>query len=221
MNKYFVVIPVYNEQKHIERCLKQIQSCWRQIIVVDDGSTDRTPVILKRFRSVKVVTLSQNSGKGAAMLAGAKLAWKLKAKGVIFMDGDNQHNPKHIKEFIRILEKGAHIVIGIRLLRTNIPTHRKLGNKLIAFAMQRMFYLKIPDIMCGFRAMTKKGFEQVKWSTSGYGVETEMLTKIGNKRLKYSTLVVDTIYHDRYKGFSMKDGIKILVKLPIWKWSQK
>lgn len=218
MNKYFVIIPVHNEQKNIGRCLKQLQKYWKNIIVVNDGSTDDTSSVLRRFRSVHVVDLPTNKGKGAAMLAGARLAWKLKAKGIVFMDGDNQHNPKHVTDFIALLKKGRHVVIGVRLLKTKIPLHRKIGNLLIAVVIQKMFYLDIPDMMCGYRAMSKKGFNQVKWRAQGYGVETEMLTLVGKKNIPYSTLVVDTIYHDRYKGFSVKDGLKILLHLPVWKW---
>jgi hypothetical protein len=57
-------------------------------------------------------------------------------------------------------------------------------------------------------------------NSQGYGVETEMLTIIGKKNLPFHTLVVDTIYHDKYKGFSLKDGVKILLQLPYWKWKR-
>lgn len=218
MSTYFVVIPVFNEQRNIRRCIINIKKHWKHIIVVNDGSTDATATILKRFRSVHVLHLPTNQGKGSAMLAGAMYAWKKNAKGIIFMDGDNQHNPIHIKEFIRLLKQKAHIVIGVRLLKTNIPIHRKIGNRLMAFIMQYMFSLSIPDIMCGYRALSKKGFQQLRWSSKGYGVETEMLTIIGKKNIPFRTRVVDTIYHDKYKGFSLKDGIKILLHLPYWKW---
>jgi glycosyltransferase involved in cell wall biosynthesis len=144
------------------------------------------------------------------MLEGAKHAWKLKADGIIFMDGDNQHNPFHIAEFVKHLKKGEDIIIGVRLLKTNIPLHRKMGNMLIAFIMKYLFSLDITDIMCGFRAFSKKGFRRIRWKAQHYDVETEMLP--------FHTLVVDTIYYDRYKGFSLKDGAKILLKLPYWKW---
>lgn len=220
MNTYYIVIPAYNEERNIRRCIKQIKKHWKHIIVVNDGSTDATETILKRHRSIHAIHLPKNMGKGYAMFTGAKHAWKLKAKGIIFMDGDNQHNPVHIKEFIAHLNKGTNVVIGVRLLKAQIPLHRKLGNHIIAFIMRHMFGLSVPDMMCGFRAMTKRGFNQLRWTSHGYGVETEMLTTIGKKRIPFKTLVVDTIYHDKYKGFSLKDGIKILLRLPYWKWVQ-
>ncbi len=218
MSKYFVIIPVYNEQKQIRRCLQSIKKYWKDIIVVNDGSTDKTKEILNRFRSLHVLHLPKNQGKGKAMIEGAKYAWKQKAKGIIFMDGDNQHNPLHIPSFVHKLKKGTHIVIGVRLLKTSIPFHRKLGNYLMVLIMRNMFSLSIADMMCGFRAFSKKGFTQIRWNSQGYGVEVEMLTTIGKKRLPFETLIVDTIYHDKYKGFSLKDGMKILFHLPYWKW---
>lgn len=218
MEKYFVVIPVFNEEKHIKKCIDHVKKYWKHIIVVNDGSTDATKKILNSISSIHVLHLPKNQGKGQAMLEGAKYAWKQKAKGVVFMDGDNQHNPIHIQAFVKELRKtGSHIIIGIRLLRTNIPFHRKIGNLFIAGVMKHLFSLTIPDIMCGFRAMTKKGFSQIKWESKGYGVETEMLTIIGRKKIPYKQVVVDTIYHDRYKGFSVIDGVFILTKLLYWK----
>jgi glycosyltransferase involved in cell wall biosynthesis len=218
MSEYFVVIPVFNEQKNIRRCLKHTQKFWKHIIVVNDGSTDRTSEILQKFRSVHTVDLQKNQGKGAAMLAGAKKAWSLKADGIVFMDGDLQHNPVHIKEFVRLLKSGCEIVIGERLLKANIPLHRKLGNLVISSGMRLLFGLQMRDIMCGFRGMTKKGFKKIEWSSKGYGVEVEMLVHAARKKVSFTTYIVDTIYHDKYKGFSIRDGLKIMLKIPYWRW---
>jgi glycosyltransferase involved in cell wall biosynthesis len=220
MSKYFVVVPVYNEQRQIRRCIKHIKRYAKNIVVVNDGSTDNTAKLLSRFRSVHVITLKQNRGKGFAMKIGAQFAWKKKATGVIFMDGDNQHHPKHLPAFTLLLKKND-MVIGIRRLRANIPIHRKIGNLLMVYIMQFLFGLHITDMMCGFRAFTRKGLRKLNWKSERYGVETEMLTIIGKKRIKFQTLVVDTIYHDKYKGFSFVDGIRILLSLPRWKWGLK
>lgn len=217
MTKYFVVIPVFNEAKRIRKCLNRILEFHDDIIVVNDGSTDNTSEVLKDFPSISVLDLSKNSGKGFAMKKGAKLAWKLGAKGIIYMDGDNQHDPKHISEFAKLLDKKKDIVVGVRILKTEIPFHRKLGNIVMAYTMQKLFSVKITDMMCGYRAFSKRGYHSVIWESNGYGVETEVVAKIGAKNLKYETVIVDTIYHDKYKGFSVLDGVKILAKIPGWK----
>lgn len=213
-----MIIPVYNEAKNIRKCINQVREFWPRIIVVNDGSNDKTGEILNEIKDIEVVELPQNLGKGAAMAAGAKKAWKLGAKAIIFMDGDNQHNPKHIAEFVRVLKRGYDLVIGIRLLRTDIPWHRKLGNNIMAKLMRALFGIEIPDMMCGFRAMTKRGFNSLKYVSRRYGVEVEMLALIGRRGLAFQTLIVDTIYHDKYKGFSVRDGLKIMVSLPYYRW---
>lgn len=217
MSGYWVVIPVYNEARHIRSCLSHIASYTKNIVVVDDGSSDATREILASYKKIRVIYLRANRGKGYAMQVGARAAFRQGAKGVIFMDGDNQHHPKHIPEFINMMRRGAEIVIGVRILKAQIPWHRKLGNFVMAILMQTMFHIHIPDMMCGFRALTRAGYRKVKWTSTGYGVEVEMLSVIGQKRLAFETLVVDTIYLDKYKGFSVRDGIKIALSLPSYK----
>jgi hypothetical protein len=72
-------------------------------------------------------------------------------------------------------------------------------------------------MMCGYRAFSRRGYRSVRWESNGYEVETEVVAKVGAKKLKYETVVVDTVYHDKYKGFSILDGVKILAKIPGWK----
>lgn len=217
MTKYFVIIPVFNEAKRIRKCLNRILVFHEHVIVVNDGSTDKTAEILHDFPNVYVVDLPKNYGKGYAMKKGAKLAWKSGAKGIIYMDGDNQHDPKHISEFIKMLNNKKDIVVGVRILKTEIPLHRKIGNMIMAYIMQGLFSVRITDMMCGYRAFSRRGYHDVIWESDGYEVETEVIAKIGDKKLKYETVIVDTVYHDKYKGFSIFDGMKILTKIPGWK----
>lgn len=216
-NKYWVIIPVYNEAKHIKSLIKTLNKYTKNIIVVNDGSTDNTLEIIDKISRIKVVNLKKNSGKGAAMKSGAKYAWKLGAQGIIFIDGDNQHNPKHLPKFFNLL-KTEHIIIGVRILKTDIPHFRKFGNNLALILTKILFQVDIPDLLCGFRAFSKKGYRSILWQANNYGVETEVITLIGRKKLRFKTVIVDTIYLDKYKGFSVKDGLGVLLKLPYWKF---
>lgn len=217
MNNYFVIVPVFNEEKNISIFLRKLLKYSRNVVVVNDGSSDKTIDVLKRFRRIHLVNLNINRGKGAAMKEGAKLAWKLGAKGIIFMDGDNQHNPEHLTKFFKLLSQGFDIIIGVRILKVNVPIIRKLGNKLLIHGVRIIFGVNLDDLICGFRGFSKKGYKQIFWESDRYGVETEVITLIGRKKLNFEKIIVDTIYLNKYKGFSVKDGIGIMLKLPYWK----
>jgi glycosyltransferase involved in cell wall biosynthesis len=215
---YYVVVPAYNEEKNIPSFLNRLKKFSKNIIVVNDGSTDNTAQVVKNITGVNLINLKKNRGKGNAMKVGAKYAWRNAAKGIVFMDADNQHNPKHLKEFIDHLENTKDIIIGVRMIKAAIPRVRRIGNNIFMQLMKYMFGIKVPDVLCGYRAFSKKGFKRVKWRSNGYGVETEMITLIGRKRLPFETIVVDTIYLDKYKGFSISGGLKIILRLPYWRF---
>ncbi len=215
--KYYTIVPVYNEERHIRQVLRKLQKYTRNIIVVNDGSYDRTAQIVMQFPQVTLVNLKINQGKGAAMHAGARKAWRLGADGIIFLDGDNQHNPAHLPKFHQALDNNEDIIIGVRVVKAKIPIHRKLGNQLGAIFMKTLFQIDLKDILCGYRALSKVGYRNVFWTSTDYGVESEMLALIGRKKLRFKTIKVSTIYIDKYKGFSIPEGIRILAKYPYWR----
>lgn len=216
MNTYWLLIPVHNEEKNINSCLDSIRHRFPTlpILVIDDGSEDNTHHILLQRKDIEILTMIHNHGKGFAMRKGARYAFQRGAKAVIFMDGDNQHNPQHIENFISHLDKNADVIVGVRLLKVRIPFFRKLGNEIMIWLMNIFFGIKLHDMMCGFRALSKKGFHEIEWESNGYEVEIEMLTILGRKRIPFKTVVVDTIYHDDYKGFSILDGMRLILQLP-------
>ncbi len=218
MKKHYIIVPVFNEQKNIKIFLVKLKKYSDNIIVVNDGSTDHTKKILEKISGIRLINLKKNNGKGMAMKKGAQIAWRLKATAIVFMDGDNQHEPKYLPKFYNLLEKGEDIVIGIRVIKANIPLIRRWGNTFGQFLMELFFKVRINDLLCGFRALSYRGYKKVIWTSKDYGVETEMLTLIGRKKIPYKTLVVDTIYLDKYKGFSIIDGIKILFRFPYWRF---
>lgn len=231
-NKIFAIVPAYNEGRNIKKVILSLLKKTSNIIIVNDGSTDKTKEIineislnkssnnklnLKSGINIKTIHIKKNIGKGAAMRKGAFLAWKLKADGIIFIDADNQHDIKHFTDFVKYLEKGHDIILGIRIMKAKIPFVRRVGNETFVFIMGILFNIKMQDFICGFRALSKKGYKQILWESDGYGVEVEMMTIIARKKLPFKTVVVDTIYLDKYKGFSVWDGIKILLRLLYWR----
>ena len=126
-----VVIPAYNEARLIGSVVLQVRDFADYTIVVDDGSDDDTAAIAEAA-GAKVVRLSENGGKAAALSAGLKKALEYNPDVVVAMDGDGQHVPMELPLLIApILRFEADIAIGSRYLdnRSNVPTHRIWGHR--------------------------------------------------------------------------------------------
>lgn len=217
--KIVVIVPAYNESKYIGKFLDKLLAITSQVIVIDDGSIDKTCDIAK---GKGVVTLSHmvNLGKGAALKTGCDYAFKkMGANAVIIMDGDDQHVVSDIKLFDRELRKGAQVVLGVRQMDAKMPLMRMLGNKSMSILINLLFGHYIADIPSGFKGMTKGAYNLLKWHSSGYEVETEIAVRIAKSKLKYVEVPISTVYHDKDYGFNLLDAGKILLKLPYWLWS--
>ncbi|GAB4028114.1 MAG: glycosyltransferase family 2 protein [Candidatus Microgenomates bacterium] len=217
--KTYIVIPAYNEAKYLGRFLEKLKQVTKNIIVVDDGSRDKTTA-LGKTHGVTVLTHMTNLGKGAALKTGCEYAFKkLGADAVIIMDGDDQHDPADITQFKAALKNEAEIVLGVRALDSSMPLSRLLGNKLMSVLVNLLFGRYIADIPSGFKAMTKKAYRQLQWHSSGYEVETELAVRIAKSQLNYVEVPISTIYHGKEYGFNLLDAFAILIKIPFWIWS--
>ena len=225
--KINIVIPVYNEGKRSVKTIEYIlENTKNNLIVVDDGSTDDSYSTLNsafgKNKRVEILHHVLNLGKGAAMITGAERAWQIGAKAVVFIDADGQHDPKLLKNFENYLNSGDEIVIGVRVNKLHMSFLRKFGNWLIRVVLAVLYGQTIEDMLCGYRAMTKKAFNKIKWSSERYGVETEMMCNIWQAGILYRKIIVETIYTEKKRQkkdcFTSKDGLKILLLLPYWWW---
>ena len=228
--KIFIIVPAYNEGERVVLTVKNIlKNTKNNLIVVDDGSSDDTNKLLKiglgKNKRVAIIRLPVNLGKGVAMITGATAAWKKKADAVIYIDADGQHDPKLLKKFEDSLKRGEEVVIGVRINKSDMSLYRKVGNWLIRIILAVLYGQTIEDMLCGYRAMTKKAFKRIEWTSPRYGVETEMMCNIWHAGLNYRKIVVETIYAEKVKQkkdcFTPKDGFKILVQIPYWWWVGK
>ena len=216
----YIIVPAYNEARYLGRFLDKLKGkvSLSRVIVVDDGSRDKTKAIAKEW-GVTCLSHMVNLGKGAAMKTGCEYAFKkMKADSVIIMDGDDQHEVEDLKKFERELKKGADIVLGVRRLDAKMPLMRVLGNKTIAILINLLFHKYLADIPSGFKGFTKKAYKQIVWHSAGYEVETEIAVRIAKTNINYIEVPINTIYHDKEYGFNMIDAIRVLLKLPYWLW---
>ena len=217
-NDTYIIIPAYNEEKHVAGTIKKTKKFSKNIIVVDDGSADSTA---KNAETTGVTVLKHaiNLGKGAALKTGAEYALKKRAKNLIFMDADGQHRPEDIPRFINAL-KGKEIVFGSRGLSKKMPFVLKFGNKAINTISSFLFGITLRDTQSGYRAMTAAAYKKIRWQSNSYSVESEMVALVGKKRLRYKEITIQTIYSDNYKGTTVLDGVRIVLNMLWWKISR-
>jgi glycosyltransferase involved in cell wall biosynthesis len=215
--KITVVVPAYNESRYIGRFLDSLLTVTKNIVVVDDGSRDKTKEIVEG-RGVKCLSHMTNLGKGAALKTGCDYAFHHGSDAVIIMDGDNQHLPSDIPRFRKALNSGAEIVFGTRSLDHNFPKLRLLGNKSLTWVIKQCFGRSITDIPSGYKALTHRAYKQILWDSSGYEVETEIAVRVAKSKLSYVEVPISTVYHDKDYGFNLLDAWGILVKIPYWLW---
>lgn len=216
--KIFAVIPAYNEENNIRNVISEAKEYIPNIIVVDDGSKDKTSEEAKK-EGIIVLKHIINTGKGAALKTGCDYAIKQGADKIIVLDADAQHEPSHIPNFLNELNN-ADIVLGYRSLSKEMPFILKLGNLFINKTTKLLYGITLHDTQCGYRAFTAYAYKKIRWKASNYSMESEMVANIGKRNLKYKEIPIKTIYTDKYKGTTIIDGIKIVCNLFWWRLSK-
>ena len=197
---FTVVVPAYNEDENIGNFLKELVKEAKDIVVVDDGSTDSTYSIAKKFK-VRMIRHKRNMGKSQAIITGLKAA---RNEAVVLIDGDNQLSPRYIPAFVKELEK-CDLVIGNRFLAgAKFPFSRLVANLLIT----KLVSLKIPEVgdpLNGLRALRRSKFKDLEGD--GFGIDLDMLFKAKKKNLRIRQLPVAADYSIQ-KEMSLSDYIK-------------
>ena len=152
--KISIIIPAYNEQKAIGKTLNVLvkeYSDVAEIIVINDGSTDETPEIIRQFKEVRLINHRHNHGYGASLKSGIHYAT---TDLVCFYDADDQHHSKDIQRFIQEIDN-ADMVIGSRGLSAFKNWHRAPGKLVLHFISNFLVQKNIPDLNSGFRIVKR------------------------------------------------------------------
>ena len=152
-------------------------------------------------------------GKGCAARTGCDYAYKEGYEQIVLMDADGQHNPNDTPRFLKELEK-VDLVFGYRK-GGKAPFVLRFGNWGLTWLTKILFGMAIIDTQSGFRAFNRKAYRQIKWKSSGYGMESEMIYRA--KGLKYSQIPIKKIYLDVDKGTTAIHGVKIGIQMLKWK----
>ncbi len=198
----FIVLPAWNESPVLKDVLSEIQRAgYSHIIVVDDGSHDRTFEIARATSGVVALQHRLNRGKGAATKTGIEAAKLLGANIIVTLDADGQHNPANIAHLIRPIQDGsADVVLGSRLIRPKgMPWHKVLANWIGNALTWYLYGLWVTDSQSGFRAYSKRAASLINTRSDRYDYESEVIREIYLHKLRYVEIPIEV----RYTGYSM------------------
>jgi len=210
-----IIIPVYNEVQTIEKILlkiKKIKDIKKQIIIVDDGSTDGTSEKLKKIKSKfkidKIIFNKKNKGKGYAIKLAQK---KISQKFTIIQDADLEYNPKDYHKILRVLKKSKYkVVYGSRILNTNhfkknnfTSNIRLFANHFLTITSNIINSQNLTDAHTCYKAFDSNIFKKLNLCENGFSFCPEVTTKISNLGLDIFEVKIS------YNGRDYKSGKKI------------
>ncbi len=217
--KLSIVLPVYNEAKTILEVLKAVQDApvfglEKEIIIIDDCSSDSTPDILKKFVSndVKIVRHEKNQGKGAALKTGFDIAT---GDIILIQDADLEYDPKEYENLLKpILEDKFDVVYGSRFLEYNENIKKysphTLANKFLTFLSNLFSGLKLTDMETCYKVFKAGIIKDIYIEEKRFGFEPEITAKIASKIRKENLRIAEVPIS--YKPRSYKHGKKIGIK---------
>jgi glycosyltransferase involved in cell wall biosynthesis len=208
-----VIVPVYNEAKTIKQVIEKILAVpiEKEIIVVDDSSTDDTVKILRdlRYENLKVIYHGSNRGKGAAVRTGLENA---AGEFVIVQDADFEYDPADYLKLMDAIQKGAgELILGARFTEgyhgMKIP---KAGNRVLTGLVNKLFGVKLNDCFTCYKLMRKADLVGLSLSSSSFDIEIEILAKAIRKKMRIAEVPV------AYTPRTYHEGKKIRIKDGVW-----
>jgi hypothetical protein len=206
------VIPAHDEERFIGSVVLEAIEYVHAVIVVDDGSGDRTAEVAERAGAI-VVRLPQQSGKGAALNAGFERSRAFHPDVVVTLDGDAQHDPAEIPVVAApILGRIADVVLGSRFknVKSRVPWWRIVGQHGLTLLTNAASGVKVTDSQTGYRAFSPRALDTLRFETTGLSVESEMQFLFQRRGLSVAEVGIHVAYHDRRKRNPVRHGLSIV-----------
>ncbi len=225
--KLSIIIPVYNEEKTVAKILKKVKSARlpkgidKEIVVVDDGSNDKTPQILKKIEGINLITHKVNRGKGAAVRTGIENA---KGDIILIQDADLEYNPDDYYRLLEpILSGETKVVYGTRLKdypilfgrhKTPFISHY-LGNRFLSLVTSIIYGSFLTDMETCYKVFKKEVIKPIKINANRFDFEPEITAKILRQGYKiYEVPIkVKPRGYDEGKKITWKDGFMAIYTL--------
>jgi len=216
--KWIVVIPAYGEATVVGRVVLDALTVSDAVIVVDDGSPDRTGDEA-RAAGALVVRHAINRGLGGALGTGIAAARFLGATAIVTMDADGQHRGVDARRVFERLDEGnVDFVIGSRMIgeaRRGMPLHRVILNRLGNLLTLLLFGVRVTDSQSGLRGLTRRAADGLDLRTNGMEVSSEFINEIRTRKWRFAEITIPAIYteYSLSKGQSLGGGFRTAAKL--------
>ena len=218
MDKIAVLIPCYNEEKTVEKVVRDFKAVLPEavIYVYDNNSSDGTDEIARKAGAE--VRYEYRQGKGNVIRS---MFRDIDADCYLMIDGDDTYpaeNARHMVDLV--LNKGVDMVVGDRLSSTYFTENKRpfhnFGNSLVRGTINRLFHTEIKDIMTGYRAFSYQFVKTFPVLSKGFEIETEMTIHAADKNMQVDNVIIE--YRDRPEGSESKlntysDGAKVLMSI--------
>jgi glycosyltransferase involved in cell wall biosynthesis len=205
--KISIIIPVYNEKNTVGELIKRVKAVplEKEIIIVDDGSTDTTRQILERLRNQvdKILYHDGNQGKGAAIRTGIKEAT---GEYILIQDADLEYDPEDYFKLLRPIQKGwAEVVYGSRFTgeHRNMLFHHWLGNRFLTLTTNILYNTTLSDMETCYKLIKTDIIKPMRLKADRFGFEPEITAKILKQKIRIYEVPIS------YAGREFHEGKKI------------
>lgn len=215
--KVCILVPTYNNQHALEGVLRDLLTYTDQIIVVNDGSTDSTASILAQFRTVTVLTLPVNRGKGHALQEGFKNAVDREFEYAISIDSDGQHFADDLPVFLNALETntGALIMGARNMDQENVPGKSNFGRKFSNFWFHFETGQQLQDTQSGYRLYPVQRLKGIRFFTTKFEFEIEVLVRAAWRDISIIEVPVKVFYPEKEKRVSHFRPIRDFTRISV------
>ena len=211
-----VGMPAYNEEKYVGSVVLQARQFADEVVVVDDGSSDRTAQVA-RLAGATVVQHRENSGYGATVQTVLAEAKKRNPDVLVLLDADGQHNPEEISSLVSAIAAGSDVAIGSRKIKSaDIPAYRRFGQRIIAYFTRVLSRSTLSDTESGFRAFSRKALSMLEPKERGMAISAETISEAMAKGLKIAEVPISAIYtRDGSTLNPVKHGLGVLNRVMV------
>jgi dolichol-phosphate mannosyltransferase len=217
--KISIIIPCYNEESTISKIITKVLEIKlsKEIILVDDCSTDETRKIISNYEkkeNFKIIYNKKNSGKGACIKAAQKL---VSGEYVIIQDADLEYDPNDYYEIIKEFEKkGSDVIYGSRLLnleKSKFSSNSRIYiNRVLTFIFNLLYKQNITDAHTCYKSFKSELFKNIKLVENGFNFCAEINCKVANKKIKINEIAIsyNGRTHAEGKKIKFSDGVETL-----------